>query len=82
VSKLKIGQVTHFYPKIGVAVVDLSKDLKVGDIISFQSAIAFSQTVDSIQIEHSPVTHAKKGQKIGLKVDQPVKPGDQVLKGS
>ena len=77
---LKIGKVTHFFPKIGVAVVDLSSSLSVGDKVVFKGSNTFSQTVGSIQIEHESISKAKKGQKIGLKVDQTVKPGDDILK--
>jgi U32 family peptidase len=80
VPSLKIGTVNHFYPKIGVAVLDLVADLATGDQIMFKTANSFSQTVTSMQIEHETVIKAKKGQKIGLKVDQPVKPGDEVLR--
>lgn len=77
--KLKVGKVTHFYDKIGVAVVELTGALGVGDAIEFEKA-GFSQTVSSMQIEHEQIKTAKKGQVIGLQVDQPVKSGDTVLK--
>jgi len=35
-----------------------------------------------MQVEHNQVTSAKKGDTIGLKVDQPVKPGDEIIKVS
>ena len=74
----KLGKVTHFYPKISVAVVDLVANLAVGDAITFSGSTDFSQTVSSIQVEHESIPSAKKGDTIGLKVDQPVKPGDVI----
>jgi len=71
-----IGKVTHFYSRIGVAVVDLSSSLSVGDQVAFTGSSNFSQTVSSIQVEHESILKAKKGDTVGLKVDQPVKPGD------
>lgn len=72
----KVGKVTHYYPKIGVAVVDLSAGLAVGDLILFSGSNEFTQSVSSIQVEHESIPAAKKGDTVGLKVDQPVKPGD------
>lgn len=77
---IKIAKVTHFYPKIGVAILDLSAKLNVNDVVMFTGSTEFSQVVTSMQIEHESVSSAQKGQTIGLKVDQPVKPGDEVLK--
>jgi U32 family peptidase len=79
-AKLKIGTITHFYPKIGVAVVKLSANLAVGDKISVKGKNTFSQDVASIQIEHESIKTAKKGQIVGLKVDQTANPGDEILR--
>jgi len=77
--KLKVGIVTHFFDKVGVAVVDLNANLNVGDTIEFEKG-GFSQTVSSMQIEHEQIDTAKKGQTIGLKVEKNVKSGDTILK--
>ena len=79
-TNLKIGSVSHYYPKIGVAVIDLVSSVHTGDKISFSGSINYVQTIDSMQIEHEPISAAKKGQTIGLKVEQPVRPGDEVSK--
>lgn len=80
-ANLKIGTVTHYFDKIGVAVVELTATINIGDVIEFEKA-GFSQTVASMQMEHEEIKTAKKGQAIGLKVDQEVKAGDTVLKKS
>lgn len=72
----KIGTVSHYYPKIGVAVVKLTKgDLKVGDSVKLQDADGgeFTQEVGSMQIEHAAIDIAKSGDEFGLKVDKEVK---------
>ncbi len=75
----QIGKVTHYYDKIGVAVVELSQMLKTGDKIKFSGHDKeFSQEVSSMQIEHNQINQAKKGDIVGMKVDQPVKEGDVV----
>jgi translation elongation factor EF-1alpha len=75
------GKVTHYFPKIGVAVVALSDDLNQGEEIRFAGAHTdFRQRVASMQIEHRTISAAMRGQEIGLKVDREVKVGDRVLK--
>lgn len=79
-ADLKVGTVTHYYDKIGVAVVDLVADITLGEQIRFSGSTDFSQTVDSIQIEHEQKDSAQAGSTVGLKVNQAVKPGDEVVK--
>jgi putative protease len=74
----KVGTVTHYYGKIGVAIVELSDILKVGDRIKFENGTEFKQVVESMQVEHEQVDEAKKGETIGLKVSQKVKEGATV----
>lgn len=77
----EIGQITHYYTKIGVAVVKLTGDLEVGDRIHIVGHTTdLTQTVDSMQIEHEQVEKAAKGQSIGLKVSDHVREGDKVYK--
>ncbi len=75
----KIGKVTHYYGGIGVAIIDVSGKLSVGDKIKFNDGKnEFEQTVESMQIEHKDIPSAKKGDMIGLKVDQKVNEGAEV----
>lgn len=78
-----IGKVTHYYDKVGVAVVDLqSGTLKVGQQIKFKRGEEEStQTVESLQVEHQSVEEVKAGDSFGLKVNQPTKPGTLVYLG-
>ncbi|MEM1822569.1 MAG: hypothetical protein QXX33_00305 [Candidatus Hadarchaeales archaeon] len=80
-QKRLVGKVTHYFTKIGVGVIELSDELKVGDKISIEGATTnFQQTVESMQIEHKPVDKAGPGQSIGLKVKDRVREGDLVYK--
>ena len=80
-DKKEIGKIAHFYPKISVAVVELTGELKVGDKISIEGHDnVVEMTVESMQIEHNPVEAAKKGDAIGMKTAQPVKENDVVYK--
>ncbi len=79
-EKKLVGKITHYFSKIGVAVIELSGDLKAGDVISIEGPTTnFKQTIDSMQIEHKPLTTATKGQDIGMKVAEKVREGDQVF---
>lgn len=74
-----IGKITHYFPKIGVAVIELSDTLKVGDTIHIKNSDRdFNQQVFSMQIEHERVEEAIAGQSVGLKIDQKVHEGDKV----
>lgn len=80
-DKQLVGKVTHYFTKIGVAVIDLEAPLTVGDKISIEGATSnFTQTVKSMQIEHKEVESAKKGDSIGMKVKDRVRGGDNVYK--
>ncbi len=80
-QKIPIGKVSHFFSKIGVAVIDLTEELTVGDHISIEGrGKAVEQVVQSMQIEHDTVTVAGPPNAIGLKVKEPVKEGDAVFK--
>ena len=75
----EIGKVTHFFDQISVAVVELAGALKKGDRIKIKGATTdFEQKVESMQIEHEKVDKAKKGDAIGMKVADRVRPNDTV----
>ena len=77
----EVGKVVHYYDKLGVAIVELSAPLKVGDIIKVKRGEEeFEQSVSSMQVEHEAVESAKKGDSVGLKVDQKSKEGAVVYK--
>ena len=76
-----VGKITHYFGKIEVGIIELSKPLKVHDTIHVKGGTTdFEQGVDSIQIEHEQVEKAKKGDVIGLKVKEKVREGDEVYK--
>ena len=80
-EKKLVGKVTHYFSKIGVAIIEVSSTLKVGDEISIEgTATNLTQKVDSMQIEHKNVEHAKKGESVGMKVADRVREGDMVFK--
>lgn len=80
----EIGEITHYFSKIKVAVVKVSAiGLKLGDNINIKgSSTDLVQKVDSMQIESVDVKSAQKGQLVGLKLKKPARVGDKVYKVS
>lgn len=78
-----LGKVVHYYDKIGVAILELTAPLTVGELVTFQRGDRelFTQPVSSMQINHAPVERAKKGAVVGVKVVQFVDRGTMVLRG-
>ena len=61
----EVGRVTDYFAHIGVAGIDLTAPLRVGDRIRIKGHTTdLEQAVDSIQIEHESVQEAKPGDKV------------------
>jgi translation initiation factor IF-2 len=77
----EVGKVVHYFSRISVAVIQFTATLSIGDKIRVQGPTTdFEQTVQSMQIEHENVEMAKKGQSIGLKVDERVRENDTIYR--
>ncbi|MBU5574956.1 MAG: translation elongation factor-like protein [Candidatus Aenigmatarchaeota archaeon] len=83
-ADIKIGKVTHYFSKIGVAVLELQDSIKIGDRIALLSKKGerFEQIVESMQIEKTQINEAKAGQSVGIKVIQEPKKNSDVFKVS
>ncbi len=80
-DEVEIGRVVDYFAHIGVAGIDLTAPLRVGDRIRIRGHTTdFEQAVDSIQIEHAAVPEAKAGDKIGIKVPDRCRGGDHVYR--
>lgn len=81
-DKIKpIGKVGSYFSHIGVAAIDLTDGLKVGDEIRIKgNTTDLTQKVNSMQINHKDVKVAKKGDSVGIKVEDKVRPNDLVYK--
>lgn len=80
ISGIQIGEITHYFNKIQVIVVKITKGkIKVGDKIHIKGRNTdFIQKIKSLQIESIDVGVARKGQLVGLKADKPAREGDIV----
>ena len=75
----EVGTVTHYFSKVGVAAVVLSKTLKKGDRIRIKGATTdFEQVVESMEIDRKPVDVAMPGDMVGIKVKERVRKKDKV----
>ena len=76
------GVVVHYYDRIGVAVINLSKgQLSLGDKIRIEIRDGeFEQAIESMEINKERVETVKPGDDFALKVDQPVREGDKIYK--
>lgn len=75
-----IGKVSSYFSHVGVAAIKLSGNLKVGDTVHIKGHTTdFKVPVKSIQIEKKSVKTAKKGNHIGIKVPDKVRPNDRVF---
>ncbi len=81
-EEMQVGKVTHYFAKIGVAVIEITDgSIKVGDEIHIKGHTSdFKQKVHSMQIEHESVHMAEPGQSIGVKLNEPVRTNDSVYK--
>jgi len=74
-----IGKVSHYFDNIQVAALNLSGTLAVGDTVKIAGhGQELTQTISSMQVDKVQIAKAKKGDDVAIKVDQPVKAGDEV----
>ncbi|MDD5656220.1 MAG: hypothetical protein PHF00_03090 [Elusimicrobia bacterium] len=77
----EIGKITHYFQHVSAGVIALADELQVGDTIHIRGAHDdITQVVESMQVEHKPVSAAKPGDQVGIKVSHKVHPHDKVFK--
>jgi putative protease len=78
----KVGEVTHYFPHVNAAAVKMLKSgLKIGDEVYIKGHTSdFREVVESMQLDHVPITEGKRGQEIGLLVKSRVRIGDGVYR--
>jgi hypothetical protein len=78
----RIGVVTHYYSHLSVATLRLeSGTLRVGDVIHIRGHTTdFSQSVESLEVNHAPATEVGPNDDFGLKVVQHAREHDVVYK--
>ncbi len=80
-KKVYVGEIVKFYPRISVAEVKIvDNPIKVGDTIHIigKKTGVVRQKVESMQIDGKNIQETKRGDMIGLKTVERVRPGDKV----
>lgn len=76
-----IGTITHYYSRIGVAVLKIEDGLTVGDTIHITGRTTdFIQQVNSMEVEHRKMQAVGAAADVALKVDERVRVGDEIYK--
>lgn len=74
-----VGEVTHYYGGLGVAIVKFHQDLPSGKNVTFQGVTTdFSQDLESMEVDRKRVETAPQGKEVGIKVKEKVREGDRV----
>lgn len=75
----RIGEVTHYFQKIEVAVIEADAPFEVGDELHVEGANDdFTFTVESMEIDEEPVERVEAGQAAGVKVPERAHEGSTV----
>ena len=80
----RVGTVTHYFGHLSVAAVRMeSGSLRIGDTIHVVGRTSdFRQRIESMQVEHAPVSEVRAGQEFGLKVTDHARENDIVYKAA
>jgi hypothetical protein len=83
-AEQRIGVVTHYYSHLSVVAMQLEPGttLRVGDRIHVRGHTTdFTQKVESLEVNHAPVTEVRPNDDFGLKVVAHAREHDIVYKG-
>ena len=77
----EIGMVSDFFAKPGVAGIDMTGTVKVGDTIHIVGHTTDMElAIESMQVDNANVDEAKPGDEVGIKVPDRCRRGDKVYK--
>ena len=80
-TEQQVGTVMDFFARPVVAGIEVTDAMKVGDKIHIKGHTTdIEMVVSSMQIDNKNVELAKKGDSVGIKVPDRVRPGDAVYK--
>ncbi|MBM7408645.1 U32 family peptidase [Methanococcus maripaludis] len=79
-KKIEVGKVVNYFKKVGVAEITLIDNLNVGDsvLIIGQTTGCVEEKIESMQVEGENIKTAKKGQNVGIKLENLVRENDKV----
>ena len=75
-----VGVVTHYFDRIGVAVVAPEQELYLDDWVLIEGPrTSVEQQIYSMQVNHLAVDKGEAGEEVAVKIDEIVREGDQVF---
>ena len=82
-AQTEVGRVEKYFRKVGVAALELSTAIAVGDKLRFSGATTnFEMKLESMQIDHEVVESAAAGADVGIAVLERVRRSDTVYRVS
>ncbi|MCH2440820.1 MAG: translation elongation factor-like protein [Candidatus Poseidoniia archaeon] len=82
-AQTEVGRVEKYFRKVGVAALELSTAIAVGDKLRFSGATTnFEMKLESMQIDHEVVESAAAGADVGIAVPERVRRSDTVYRVS
>lgn len=76
-----IGNVTHYFSRVEVAVLSIEAPLSKGDWICIRGHTTdLRQQIDSMEVHHEQIEQAKPGDDVAIKVSDRVRVGDSVYR--
>ena len=81
-DELLVGRITHFFPAIQVAAVEITaEEIRLGDIIRITGHTSeFVQEVLSMQVDHRPVERASTGERVAIELVDRARVNDLVFR--
>jgi len=78
----RIGRVTHYFSKLGVAAIEIDHGrIRKGDRLHIVGHTTDTEVVvDSLELEHHQIEEAGEGQNVGIRVDEHVREHDEVYR--
>jgi translation elongation factor EF-1alpha len=79
-AEKEIGKVFSYFSNIGVAAINMTGKLKKGDKVRIKGHTTdFEQIAESMQIKGKEIKETKKGDEVGMKVKDKVRPNDAIF---
>ena len=79
--EVPIGEVTHYFSRVGVAVLKITEPLRKGDWICIRGHTTdLRQQISSMEIQHQQTEEAGPADDVAIKVSGRVRVGDSVYR--
>lgn len=81
ISRILVGRVTKYLPKVAVAIVEVEQPFSVGDNLIIEGTdTSVQMPLKSMELDHKRIATAESSAAVGIKVPDKVRPNDLVYK--